>query len=137
MTNELAIIDQLLSATGERALAREGLNIAQFGVLNHFVRLGGERTPVELARAFQITKAAMTNTVQRLHAMGLIDIVPHPQDGRSKLVRLNAKGARAHAQALTALKPELERLSKGVGIATLSEVLPYLRTMRVWLDNNR
>lgn len=137
VTNEVAIIDQLLSAVGERAFAQAGLNIAQFSVLNHFVRLGGERTPVELARAFQITKAAMTNTAQRLHAMGLVDIEAHPEDGRSKLVRLNAAGAKAHAKALAAIAPELERLTQGLGMQTLNELLPLLRTMRTWLDNNR
>ena len=39
-------------------------------VLNHFARLGGEKTPAQLARVFHVTKGAMTNTVGRLDAAG-------------------------------------------------------------------
>jgi DNA-binding MarR family transcriptional regulator len=35
---------------------------SQFKVLNHLVRLGDGTTPAKLAKAFQITKGAMTNT---------------------------------------------------------------------------
>ncbi|MFT5283071.1 MAG: hypothetical protein ACI94Z_001906, partial [Yoonia sp.] len=36
-----------------------------FKVLNHLVRLGDGITPAEFAKAFNVTKAAMTNTINR------------------------------------------------------------------------
>ena len=56
--NEIGIIEQLARQRLESVLP-EGLKISHFSVLNHFARLGGERAPAELARAFQVTKAAM------------------------------------------------------------------------------
>ena len=62
---EIGIIEQLARNRLERGLP-DGLKISQFSVLNHLVRLGGEWSPARLARAFQVTKGAMTNTLQRL-----------------------------------------------------------------------
>ncbi len=137
VANELGIIDQLMNAVGERCMAQAGLNLAQFGVLNNFVRLGGERTPVQLARAFQVTKGAMTNTLQRLHALAMVQIVDHPQDGRSKIVTITPKGRKAHGEAVAALAPDLARLTAGVGQTTLERLLPELQKLRIWLDENR
>ena len=47
--NEIGIIQQLVNTRFERALP-DGLTASQFGVLNHFVRLGGERAPSDLGR---------------------------------------------------------------------------------------
>ena len=59
--NEIGIGNQLSSTRFERALPK-GLTTSQFSVLNNFVRLGGTRSPKQLANAFQVTKGAMTNT---------------------------------------------------------------------------
>ena len=74
---EIGIIDQLTTARLERSLP-DGMSVAQFKVLTHFCRRGGAETPAQLARAFQVTKGAMTNTLQRLEAQGFVDIVHLP-----------------------------------------------------------
>ncbi|MBL8412970.1 MAG: hypothetical protein JNM42_00850, partial [Propionivibrio sp.] len=51
--NEIGIIDQLAQSSAGRLLAPE-LNMSQFVVLNHFVRLGGEQSLVQLASAIQV-----------------------------------------------------------------------------------
>ena len=51
--NEIGIIEQLARNAFERVMP-DGLRLPHFSVLNHFVRLGGERSPGELARAFQV-----------------------------------------------------------------------------------
>ena len=79
--NEIGIINQLSSTRFERVLP-PGLSLAQFSVLNNFARLGGTRTPAQLASAFQVTKGAMTNTLKKLAAGGYINITPDPADGR-------------------------------------------------------
>jgi hypothetical protein len=67
--NEITIIAQLARTSTEKALAPD-LNAASFSLLNHLARLPGDWSPARLANAFQITKGAITNTVQRLEARG-------------------------------------------------------------------
>ena len=57
--NEIGIINQLSTARFARVLAPE-LNPSEFGVLNHFVRLGDGKSPSYLAKAIQVTKPSMT-----------------------------------------------------------------------------
>ena len=56
-------IEQLARTRLTRALPR-GMELSHFMVLNHFARLGGEKTPAQLARVFHVTRGAMSNTLQ-------------------------------------------------------------------------
>jgi DNA-binding PadR family transcriptional regulator len=71
LLTEIGIINQLSMTLLERTIPA-GMSAAQFGVLSHFVRRGREESPAQLASAFQVTKGAMTNTLQRLEAQGLL-----------------------------------------------------------------
>lgn len=133
---EIGIIDQLVTARLEKSLPR-GMSAPQFGVLTHFMRRGGQETPAQLARAFQVTKGAMTNTLQRLQAQGFVAIEPDPCDGRRKLVTMTAKGAAAYEEAIAALRPYYAGLREAFGDAEFEAALPFLRRLRVWLDDNR
>jgi len=134
--NELGIIHQLVSARLERTLPGD-LKLSQFGVLNHFARLGLEQTPAELSEAFQVTKGAMTNTLNRLEARGLVRIRSNPKDGRSKLVSISAKGKRVRQAAIEALAPEFADFASRFPMSSIEEVLPLLRTVRTILDGSR
>lgn len=134
--NEIGIVAQLAGTRMDR-LMPEGLSTAGFFVLNHFARLGGERSPVELARAFQVTKGAMTNTVQRLEAAGLVAVAPDPADGRGKRVSITDAGRAAREDCVGRLGPSLAEVADGVGEAQLAELLPRLRHLRTWLDAHR
>ena len=120
LLNEVGIIGQLSGNLAGRLLA-PALNLSQFTVLNHFARLGGERPLVQLAGAMQVTKAAMTNTVARLQAKGLLQVRPDPADGRSKLVSLTAEGLAARQAAVARL---------GQGLAPLQGVVDTPATDR-------
>ncbi len=134
--NEIGIIEQLARTAFERVLP-DGLKISHFAVLNHFVRLGGERSPARLARAFQVTKGAMTNTLQKLEARGLVEIRADPEDGRGKLVRISSAGRRARDAALAALAPELEEIAAHFAEDDFAEALPFLQEVREYLDHAR
>ena len=136
LLNEMGIITQLSNARFETVLP-EGLNRPQFSVLNNFVRLGGTRTPAELAQAFQVTRGAMSNTLQRLEAMGCIEIKTNPEDGRSKKVRITAKGRRLRERAIQATEPELAQIVEAIGATDIAKTLPVLKKLREWLDANR
>lgn len=135
--NEIGIIDQLAGTMLERALPR-GMTRAQFAVLNHFVRLGHhERSPAQLASAFQVTRPTMTSTLNRMARAGLVVIRADPLDGRGKLVALTQNGHKAREAALAAMVPLLPMLDAVVDPAELAQLLPVLRRLRIALDAAR
>jgi len=134
--NEIGILEQLARTQFERSLP-DDLRMSHFSVLNHFARLGGERSPLELATAFQVTKGAMTNTLKRLEARGLIEIKPDPRDGRAKLVRMNAKGQRVRDEAIKAAMPLFNRLGEKFAPEDFEQALPFLQELRQFLDQDR
>ena len=134
--NEVNIISQLSQNRGARLLAPE-LNISQFSVLNHFVRLGGERSLVQLAGAMQVTKGAMSNTIARLQAKGLVRVQPDPADGRGKQVSLTEAGVAARQRAVLLLGQGLAELVTVVPAAELADALQALRKLRIWFDAHR
>lgn len=134
--NEIGIIHQLSSNRFERVLP-EGLSLPQFSVLNNFVRLGGTRTPAQLAAAFQVTRGAMTNTIARLEQQGCVRVEPSPVDGRSKIISITAAGRRLREKALRAANEDLEAVLAGMDVADLERALTVLVAARSYLDANR
>lgn len=135
--NEIGIIDQLAGTMFERSLPR-GMTRAQFGVLNHFVRLGHEgRSPAQLASALQVTRATMTSTLARLAKAGLVTIDPDPADGRGKLVSLTAAGREMRAAGLAAVAPLLPMVDTILTTDEQAALLPLLVKTRQALDKLR
>jgi len=134
--NEIGIIEQLARAQFERGLPH-GLTLAQFKVLNHFARLGGERSPISLARAFQVTKGAVTNAVQKLEAKGFVATKPDPEDGRGKLVYLTEAGRAAREDAIATLRPVFPLLFSEFSEEEFAAAIPFLERLRKFLDDNR
>jgi DNA-binding MarR family transcriptional regulator len=129
---EIGAIDQLATVRIERALP-EGLTHAQFTVLNHLVLRGQAFTPVQLARAFQVTKGAMTNTVQRLAAAGYVAVEGDHSDGRKKWVVITPDGLAVHDRCLAAVRPMIEGLRQAFSDTDFATVLPFLQSLRTWL----
>jgi DNA-binding MarR family transcriptional regulator len=134
--NAIAIIEQLARVIMERRLPN-GLRISHFAVLNHFVRLGDGKSPLELARAFQVTKGAMTNTVRRLQNFGFVTIVPNPRDGRGKLVHLTSDGRKARDDAVRAIEPFMRKLYQRIAPEEFESALPFLMKLAATLDESR
>ncbi len=134
--NEIGIIGQLSQNLFETVMP-VGLSVAQFGVLNHFVRLGGRRNPVELARSFQVSKPAMTKLVAKLREKGLVTVEPDPTDGRGKLVSITKQGERMRNDAIAKLAPILAAFGKTGASRDIAKTIPVLEAVRIWLDENR
>jgi len=134
--NEIGIINQLGSTAFEKTLP-DGLKISQFSVLNHFVRLGEESTPLKLANAFQVTKGAMTNTLKRLLDRELITIRPDPNDGRSKRVFITEKGRTTRDQCIQRVTPLFVILRKSFSESEFRAAIPFLKKLRQILDEER
>jgi DNA-binding MarR family transcriptional regulator len=134
--NEIGIIDQLGTTLFERSMPH-GLTLPQFVVLNHFVRLGVARTPLELADAIQVTKATMTSTLQRLDAKGFITSTPDPKDGRSKRIAMTASGRAARDESIKAIAHHLTDMEQALGRENIEAALPLLAKLRSFLDERR
>lgn len=130
---EINIIAQLSSNFAQRVLP-SGLSLAQFSILNHFVRLGGPRSPAELANSFQVTKGAMTQLLQKLAAAGLVDVTPDPHDGRAKRVMITEAGRAMQARCVEALTVKLGPIAAHVHAEDIDAALPFLERMRKLLD---
>lgn len=134
--NEVGIIQQLARAKLESVLP-DDLKMSQFIMLNHLVRLGDNWSPVRLANSFQVTKGAITNTLQRLETRGLVTVVSDPSDGRGKLVRLTAAGRNMREQCLHNIGPLLVDLEQNIGEKRFATALPVLEEVRKYLDDHR
>lgn len=134
--NEIGIIAQLSGHMMESILPHE-LKMAHFSVLNHLARLGGTPSLVEIARAMQVTKGAMTNTIGRLEKRGYVTVSPDGRDGRTKRVRLTETGLKARNEAIAAIMPGVQELAKSVSAPDMIDSLPLLEKVRRYLDANR
>jgi DNA-binding MarR family transcriptional regulator len=136
LLNEIGIISQLSGARLDRLLPH-GLTLAQFGVINHLLRLGGDWSPARLAAAFQVTKGTMTSTLQRLESKGFIEVRKDPADGRAKIVTLTEAGRRARESAMSAASPGLGDLETALTAQEVEALIPSLQKLRIWLDMHR
>jgi DNA-binding MarR family transcriptional regulator len=134
--NEIGIIAQLSGNAFEKVMTG-GMTLPQFSVLNHLVRLGGDRTPLQIARAMQVTKGTMTNTLGHLQRAGHITIRPDERDGRSKRVDITERGRAAREQAIAAMAPELAWLAQRIRLDDVAAALPLLEQVRKLLDERR
>jgi DNA-binding MarR family transcriptional regulator len=135
LLNEIAIIEQLARNRFERAQA-DGLRLPHFAVLNHLARLGDGRAPAQIARAFQLGKPAMSNTLQRLEARGFIRLEPDPKDARAKRVFLTEAGRARRAQAIAWAVQDLVGVQQASGIAP-EALVPALAALRAAMDRAR
>lgn len=136
LLTEVGIIEHLARNRLERVLP-DGLRASHFTVLNHLVRLGDGRSPARIARAVQVERPAMTNTIQRLEARGLVRTGPHPRDGRGKLVWLTEAGRAAREAAVAAAAAAIAPIAAGLPEAEIRAALPLLRRLRAALDAAR
>jgi DNA-binding MarR family transcriptional regulator len=130
--DEIRYIEHLARTAITRKLP-VGLTYPQFEVLNLLCRRGEGVTPVAVARALQMTKSGLTNTLQRLAARKLIEVENCQADGRKKLIWLTPNGRACYAQAMGALRPKMESLRDGFTAKEFREALPFLRALRTWL----
>lgn len=134
--NEIGIIEQL-SRTLFEAKMPHGLLVSHFSVVNHLIRVRDGRTPLELARAFQVPKTTMTYTLTGLEKNRLIKLCANPADGRSKLVWLTDEGRKFREDAIEAIGPELDKIAPILAGADLEHLIKALTDLRQELDDRR
>jgi DNA-binding MarR family transcriptional regulator len=131
---ELLTADQLARNRISKALPK-GMELSHFSVLNHLAGVQDERTPAQLAKAFHVTRGAMTNTLSKLEWAGHIHIRPDWDDARRKFVAISPAGRAARDAAVQAVVPVIGDLVKALGTNRVRAVLPVLRELRTRLED--
>jgi DNA-binding MarR family transcriptional regulator len=132
---ELFMADQLARNRISKALPK-GMELSQFSVLNHLARINDERTPAQLARAFHVTRGAMTNTLARLEWAGHIHIRPDWEDARRKFVVISPSGRAARDAAVATVVPVIADVVGALGTDRVRALLSVLRELRVRLEED-
>jgi DNA-binding MarR family transcriptional regulator len=126
---ELFMADQLARNRVSKALPK-GMELSHFSVLNHLAGLSDERTPAQLAKAFHVTRGAMTNTLAKLEWAGHVHIRPDWEDARRKFVGISPAGRAARNAAVASVSPLIKDVASALGPEKLRTVLPILREIR-------
>ena len=132
---ELFAADQLARNRISKVLPR-GMELSHFSVLNHLAGIGDERSPAQLARAFHVTRGAMTNTLTKLEWAGHIHIRPDWDDARRKFVAISLSGRAARDAAVQAIAPLIGEVVQSLGADRVRSVLPVLRELRTRLEGD-
>ncbi|MEV4169292.1 MarR family transcriptional regulator [Nonomuraea sp. NPDC049709] len=109
----LAQAMRLMVPQVDRVFTKRGLRQGEFDVLAALRRAGAPYTliPSELSEVLMMSRAGMTNRLDRLEAAGLVERNLDPADRRSFRVRLTEEGLRIVDDALTEHAANLARLA--------------------------
>lgn len=127
--SEIITTDQLVRNRLSKVMPK-GMELSHFSVLNHLDFVADERTPAQLAKAFHVTRGAMTNTLNKLEWAGYIHIRPDWDDARRKLVAISPAGRRAREEAIAAISPVIAEVVEQLGEERVRAALPVLRGLR-------
>ena len=132
---ELFMADQLARNRISKVLPR-GMELSHFAVLNHLARVSDERSPAQLARAFHVTRGAMTNTLSKLEWAGHVHVRPDWDDARRKFVAISPSGRSARDEAVQAVAPLIAEFVTDLGAERVRAFMPVLRELRIRLEVN-
>lgn len=127
--SELLAVDQSVRSRLTRVLPK-GMEISHFSVLNNLAWVGKERSPAKLAETLNVTRGAITNTVNKLEWAGYVHVRPDWDDARRKMVGISPAGRKAHEAAVSAIAPFLNQVVEELGEEKAASVLPILREIR-------
>ncbi len=133
---EIGILAQLSRAIFEAELP-DGFTVSQFVVLNHLVRVRDGRTPLDLARAFQVPKTSMTHSLAVLDRHGLVEMRPNARDGRSKCVFITDAGRSFRLRAIRQMEPRMAAIARQFPAAEVAGAVPVLTALRKVMDAMR
>lgn len=102
-----AQIGQYVWRSNEEVAASAGLRFSDITVMGALRRLGPpyESTPTQLSHTFWITLPGMTKRLSKLEGLGLIERAADPDDGRSVVIRLTARGLATLKQLVAHKQP--------------------------------
>lgn len=115
----------------------EGVHPSHFAIINHLTVRGDARSPVDIARAMQVTKTTMTHSLKVLEGRGYIAIAPNPDDARGKHVTLTEAGRAFRAKAIAEVSAMMNGILGSEQLDQITACLPHLQALRAHLDASR
>ncbi|MEM7240699.1 MAG: MarR family transcriptional regulator [Pseudomonadota bacterium] len=131
--SELFATEQKVRQQLSRALPYN-MELSHFMVLNYLSNTMKERSPVQLARTFNLTKGAMTNTLSKLETAGYIHIRPDWDDARKKMVSISDAGERARDEAILSIMPIFDDVMAEMETDDFKDGLRFMRRLRLALN---
>jgi DNA-binding MarR family transcriptional regulator len=127
----LGLLSRALETAVEPVFTRHGLRLGEFDVLAALRRAGPPYTliPSQLAAALMMSRAGMTNRLDRLEAAGLVQRSLDPADRRSFRITLTEKGRQVVDATLSEHAANLARLASHLTPQDATTLSRILRTM--------
>jgi DNA-binding MarR family transcriptional regulator len=121
------VLDQLAGQLIEIILEGSGLVGNEFAV-SSWLNIRGRATPSSLAADLGLKPTTLSSVLERLVAKGQIRRRPNPEDGRSYLVELTAKGKATHARIFERFNTVAVRLAANLE-GDREEILAQMRVL--------
>lgn len=126
----IAILARLLRLSAQLSqlsrgwLESEGLSWEAFSLIVTLRRQGSpyELRPTDILRESLLTSGAVTNRIDRVEALGLVERIPDSADRRAITVRLTPEGLQKADAAITAHVAHLAQLLSPVGEDALGQL---------------
>jgi DNA-binding MarR family transcriptional regulator len=121
----------LQSASFAAIFERHGITFGEFEVLAALLRSGSpyQMSPTHLVGAVVLSSGAMTNRIDRLEALGLVERLPDPGDRRGTLVALTRDGRQTVDAAVVAHLANEERLLSALSTTERGTLARLLRKL--------
>ncbi|GLY69406.1 MarR family transcriptional regulator [Amycolatopsis taiwanensis] len=131
VAGRLGRVGLLLAPAQETVFTAFGLQKGEFDVLASLRRSGEPYTlrPSQLSATLMLTRAGMTNRLDRLETAGLVERTLDPADRRSFRVRLTDKGYATVEDAMTAHTANVTRLLSALSEEQLGTLDGLLRIL--------
>jgi DNA-binding MarR family transcriptional regulator len=130
----------IISHLAENQLAKflpVGVTPAQFGVLNHILRLARNETIGQLASAQQVTQPTMSSTVRKLEDAGYVVLIHDDKDRRIRNVQVTVKGAEMHRSVIENITANTDDLMNHLSEDEWLTLHVLLSRLRKIMDENR
>ena len=120
IVSRIFMLSNQLKRAATRRLGKHGLNLWAYDVLATLRRQGPpfQLSPTELSRATMLSPGAMTNRLDRLEDIGLIERHPDPDDRRALLIALTPAG---REMADRAVETRFDEAAKATACLTTDE----------------
>ena len=125
LTAQALVLNELLNAAMEPALAVQGLKAATFDLLNTIHSAGPDATQAEIARRLGIKPPSLTEALRGLKH--LIVQVPSESDNRVKNLQLTDHGRKALAATVKSVENISAAITAGIDKEQLSTTVEVLK----------
>lgn len=127
----IGVLARVIMPRAESVAASHGLRQGEFDVLTALRRVGAPYTliPSELSDMLMMSRAGMTNRLDRLTAAGLVERTLDPADRRSFRITLTDAGLKLINDAMTDHAANLHRLAQGLSEQEMTALSTGLRKL--------